>query len=339
MIKNAKIVSEYTLPATYEHEPEPRGSKKLTVRSHILAQMLHNPHRWVGGYESRDSESKEIGTMLDCLLLTPFHWPKRYGVLPAKAPRRPSERQINAKTQSESTLESIRFWEQWDREHKGVEIVTHEQNAQVHLMAGRLREDKLIAELIDVSRKSVWVAAEWHDTPTGLVIPIKGLLDIVPPADHPTFSNSIWDLKTCATAFPRLFARAAFRFNYHLQARLYLDLYNAATGEMRGDFGHVVIENVYPYEIRSKPPLMSQRFLDLGQWTYKRALEIYCQCLATGVWPGYDPIGSQAKWPETDAEEWMLTGEHLYPPLDYRSISEDVPAEPPPPEEPKDLIP
>lgn len=331
MIQNAQIVGCDIAPARYEVETEQRGSVGLTVRAHILGEVLRNAQRWVKGYESPESKSKKFGSVLDCLLLTPTQWPKRYAVVPADAPKRPSKSQINAEKPSPKTVAAIDWWDDFLALNPG-EVITQETNGSVHAAINRLKEDKLIAELIECSRHAVMITADWQDKETGIVVPMKALLDIVPPGDHPIFGQSLWDLKTTQNASPRSFSRDAQKYNYALQGAFYADLWNAATGETRGDFGHVVIENFAPYEFRTPPPLLSQRFLGHGRLLYQRALSIYCKALDSGVWPSYDRRGGD--WPITDCDDWFLSAETVYEPTEEEPEESETPTE-----EPSDIVP
>lgn len=309
MIQNAQDVGDNTTPEKYNTETAERGNPEFVVRAHVLAEILRNAQRWVKGYESPESKAKKFGELLDCLLLTPMQWPKRYTVLPLDAPRRPSQRQIDAKKPSPETVAAIQWWAQFTREHPG-ETIADELNASVHAAIARLTADKANSELLRCSRRQVMIVAEWKDEATGLVVPMKCLIDLAPDGEHPVFGNALFDLKTTKHASPRQFARDAQAYRYDVQAALYLDLWNAAHGEQRSDFGHVVIENFHPYEFRTPPPLMTQRFIQFGRVSYQKALWIYCQGLQTGIWPSYDQAGKS--WPLTDCEDWFLSMEHLY---------------------------
>lgn len=330
MIQHAGIVASNVTPERYEAETEQRGSQKLTVRAHILSEILRNAQRWVKGYQSPESKSKAFGSMLDCLLLTPTQWPKRFAVIPSDAPKKPTKAQINAKKPSPESVAAIEWWDDFLAANPG-EIVSQESNAAVHSAINRIREDKMIVDLLDSSLHAVMITAEWADPVTNIVIPLKALLDIVPPHDHPVFSNSVWDLKSTQNASPWNFSRDAQKYGYALQGAFYLDLWNAATGEIRSDFGHVVIENYHPYEFRTPPPLLSQRFLGHGRLLYNRALSIYCKALESGEWPSYDKRGGD--WPITDCDDWWLSADTVYD--DFENEPEgDFPKD-----EPKDVTP
>lgn len=332
MIQNAEIVGNNITPEQYEAEDRQRGEPELVIRSHILGEILRNAQRWVKGYQSPESKAKEFGTLFDCLLLTPMQWPRRFSVLPADAPKKPSKAQLNAAKPSPKTIEDINWWAEWTKDNPG-KIVSQETNGCVHSAINRLRSDKLIADLLDRSAHAVMITAEWCDKLTGLVVPIKALIDIVPNGQHPIFGNSLWDLKTTKNASPRSFRMDAQKFGYAIQGALYRDLWNAAANEQRSDFGHVIIENYHPYEFRTPPPLMTQRFLGHGRLLYQRALSIYCQGLSTGNWPSYDKRNGD--WPLTDCDDWFLSMETLY---DEIEESEEE-SEPVTEEQPADLIP
>jgi len=331
MIKNAVIVGDNITPERYNAEDQPRGSASFVVRSHVICEILRNAQRWVKGYESPQSKAQAYGSLFDCLLLTPFQWPKRYAVVPGDAPKKPSKTQINAEKPSPKTIAAIAWWDKWNKEHAGVEIVSQDDNAKAHAAIARLREDKMIAELIDASAHQLMIVAEWHDRATGLVVPMKCLIDVVPPASHPVFSNSLWDTKTTQNASPRSFSMDAMKYGYANQGALYLDLFNAATGEQRSDFGHIVQESYHPFEYRTPPPLLSQRFLGHGRLLYQRALSIYCKALQSGAWPSYD---KGKEWPLTDCADWFLSAESL-----FDEIEEEPEAEEAPKEEEADVIP
>jgi hypothetical protein len=332
MIQNAKIVGDCILPSVYMDEPNQRGHIDHAFRSHTASEILRNPRRWALGYQSPESKIKEWGCGWDCVLFVPNQMPLRYAVVPEDAPKKPSKAQLNAKKPSPETVAAIAWWKDFIENNPG-EIIDAELREEWHAATRRLREDKLIADLLDSSQRQVMVTAHWCDKATGLTVPLKALIDLVPHVDHPVFGSSLWDGKTTSNASPRSFKQDAQRYGYHIQAAFYLDLWNAASGHGRSDFGHIIQENYAPYEFRSPPPLLSQRFINLGRLMYQRALGIYCQALKTGVWPGYDKVSKD--WPITDCDDWMLqvdevfdawedAAEEAFGPLDEEAPKDEV---------------
>lgn len=333
MIKNALIVGYQVSQAQYSAEDKQRGDPGFTVRSHVITEFLRCPQRWVRGYVSPKSAAKDWGSLYDCLLLSPDEFEARYAI--------PLETYRNEKTGKDVKWKMdmrVQAVADWVADNEGKTPTTKKLYAAAEAAVLRLHEDKLISELIATSRHQCMIVAEWHDPATGLVIPLKCLIDIVPPNSHPTFGGSVWDSKTTRNAAPRPFAADAQKFGYHIQGRFYLDMWNAASGEQRGDFGHVVQENYAPYEYRTPPPLMSQRFLDFGRLCYQSALARYCQSLKTGVWPSYDPPGT---WPITDCADWFLDPSTVYAPMPEEDEDEEAEgeSETAPEEEPGEVVP
>lgn len=301
IFSNAVVVKFGALPNEYGTEKCPRGASGFTMRAHAICEIRRNPRRWLLGYESPESKSKEYGDVLDCLTLTPKQWPQRYAITP--------QTYTNKKGELSKWRNDLRIAEiaEWHKDHEGLTIVDADTNASVHAAIKRLREDSKIAEFIDSGRNQCWVSANYEDRATGLVIPVKCLIDIVPHPEHPIFGRCLGDLKSTRNAEPRRFARDAFQFGYHVAAAWYMDLFCAATGEDRTDFVHVVQESFPPYEPRM--PIMSAQFVNLGRLVYQDTLALYCRCLANNYWPSYDP---KEGWPMTEPEPWMLDQGAIY---------------------------
>jgi hypothetical protein len=146
--------------------------------------------------------------------------------------------------------------------------------------------------------------ASYQDAETGIVVPLRILIDLLPAVDS-DYGKAIADLKTCGSAAVRPWNRAVFDHGYYIQSALYLDVWTLATGEDRTDFLHIVQESYTPYQTEKR--MLSAEFIELGRAKYVEALQKYCQCLKTGVWPGYE--GSRLDWRGwqlTEPEPWMV---------------------------------
>jgi hypothetical protein len=94
------------------------------------------------------------------------------------------------------------------------------------------------------------------------------------------------DLKSARDASPRGFNTAVGRFGYHVQDRFYGDTHTAATGTELESFKFLVVENVAPYLVGVYD--LDWMWEDIAKEQTKRARELYLECTATGVWPGYE---------------------------------------------------
>jgi exodeoxyribonuclease VIII len=108
---------------------------------------------------------------------------------------------------------------------------------------------------------------------------IKGMIDLVP--DN---LDLLVDLKTTARIGSlREITNTIISRGYHWQAALYLDLWNAASGETRNRFVICFIEVSEPYE--TAWVLVSPALIEAGRAGYMNALAKWQSCVAIDVWP------------------------------------------------------
>lgn len=173
----------------------------------------------------------------------------------------------------------------------------------------------MIAAFHKDSDTQVWLAGEWHDEPTGLVVPVRGLVDIAPRAES-EFALCLADLKTTRSAAVLPWQRWCYQARYHWQAALYIALWNAATGEERNTFCFIVQENFAPWQTGKR--MLSQDFLTLGTAEYRAALANYCQCLKHDRWPGYDDTDEAIQsWSLVQPEPFMAERAQFAPKYDF----------------------
>jgi len=132
---------------------------------------------------------------------------------------------------------------------------------------------------------------------------LKILIDLCPAVDS-EWGKSLVDLKTATSAAVRPWTRAVHDHNLHVQAALYLDVWTACTGEDRTDFLHIVQESFAPYETCKR--MLSAEYIEIGRMKYLDALKRYCQCLKTGIWPGYEVSREFNGWGIIEPEPWMV---------------------------------
>ena len=275
----AKIIAENYSPEKYHSENAPRGTKEYAIGRSSLMEFNRCPHRWVKGFEMDGTDATEFGSALDCLLLTPDRFALDYAVCPATYP--------DKKTGEEKRWTfAATFCKEWREEHSGAQIITADIFNDITGAVASAKEDKIIGPLLKCSASQVYITGIYHDESTDLDITVKTLIDTVPSKES-VWKKSLWDLKSARNAAAGPWPRVIFERGYHVQAALSLDLYDAALpDEDRMEFCHAIIENVKPWEPGKR--LLSEDFVTLGRATYRAALARYAQCLATGVWPGYD---------------------------------------------------
>ena len=252
---------------------------------------------------SPDSDAKDFGNLLDTLVLTPEKFDKRYVQQPSTY--------RNEKKEEKPWNNNANACRAWHEEQQGKQVVSHKELTAAIAAKDRLLKDDLIASFIAASDKQVLVQAQWHDDETGLTVPVRCLMDLVPRLDS-EFSKTVGDLKTTRTAALQSFSRDVFKMGYHIQAAFDLDLLVAATGEDRCSWVFVIQESYPPWQTGRR--LLSEDFLALGRAEYQRILGLYCRCLKAGVWPGYDDTDEAIQgWSLVAPEPWMAMHEQFSP--------------------------
>lgn len=97
------------------------------------------------------------------------------------------------------------------------------------------------------------------------------------------------DLKTTTDASPRAFEKKAAESGFHIQAALYLMLWNALAGadDHRTGFRFIVVEQTPPHAVNVFTA--SEAFLAKGRDEAARMLALYAKCHHANDWPAYAP--------------------------------------------------
>lgn len=284
--KNAKVVATGVDPECY-HRQDPgvtRGDAAFVMGSGALRTFAQCPSRWRRGYSPKDTDATDYGSMIDCRVLDSKRFSEVYVVAPETYladGRKRGDPQIEKPWNRNATA-----CKEWEASQNGKIVIKTEERDECETAFQRLISDVQIAAVLRDSDKQVMAVAEYHDRATDIVVSVKILIDILPTLSS-SYAKMLFDLKTSVSADPALWPKFVFQRGYHWQAAMYLDVYTAATGEDRLEFGHIVQENYSPFECSKM--VLSQEFMLLGRESYVGALRKYCQCLATGEWPSYPP--------------------------------------------------
>jgi len=95
------------------------------------------------------------------------------------------------------------------------------------------------------------------------------------------------DLKKSREVLPLAFGRAVASYRYHVQVAFYSDLYEWITGEKLREFWLVAVEEVPPYTPVAY--LLDDITIEAGRRAYRRDLNAYAECLASGEWSKFEP--------------------------------------------------
>jgi hypothetical protein len=139
----------------------------------------------------------------------------------------------------------------------------------------------------------------WRDPATGVMCRAKA--DWLRP-------DGIADLKTCESAAPDALSKSAHNYGYAIQAPFYLRgfrLLNLDAAVQREPFFvHIAVEKQPPYLVHVNQ--LTERAMAWGDRQVSQALEIFRDCQASGVWPGY-PLDEIT---DIDLPGWVRTEEY-----------------------------
>lgn len=275
------------------------------------------PSKWIeGGEPEKDSDATEWGTLLDALALDADRFTEVYAVAPATCPAPKTCKAVKTGKVKEGdpipwnfTLVQCQEWRD-AVESQGKKAISFEDFDNASDAVRRLLCDDRAFHVLRTSQKQVHVTAEYHDRKTGIVVPFKILIDLLPPETDEAYGKSIIDLKTCRDASLRPWLRSINEYGYDWQAATYLDVFNAVEGADRCEFRHLLSENVKPWQPGLR--IFEWEWIMDARNKYVNALEDYCQCLESGKWPSYERkarLRDHNGWAFMGQEAWMMTQE------------------------------
>lgn len=237
--------------------------------------LLRSPSHyqaWLNG-EQEDTPALKFGRLVHTATFLPKEFNSTVVISPEDAPKRPTQKQINAKKPSPATVEAVAFWKKFDESlPANAEVVDNDTYGEV--CAVTESAEKAIASLgCDITK---WEAEKPVYKEWGGAI-IKGRPDLITEIGG---EKVVIDLKTTQDAAEQSFARDVFNFKYFLQAAFYLEL----TGAKR--FILVAVEKEAPYA--AKVYELDEASVAEGRKLMESAMATYVQCLKFNVWPSYD---------------------------------------------------
>ena len=120
----------------------------------------------------------------------------------------------------------------------------------------------------------------YQDEATGIFI--KARPDWLP---YDPTQRFICEYKTAISIEPARMSADAFKYGYHMQAAMQIDAVREVRGVEPIGVAHVVQEKDPPYLVELR--MFTPEQIDDGRVMYRRALDIFAECLKKNHWPGY----------------------------------------------------
>ncbi len=184
---------------------------------------------------------------------------------------------------------------------RGVEVISPETKAEADIAVRKLHARPEIAAMMSgAAMTQVAMRYDFHEIIHGIpgfTVRSKSLADLVPDRAGP-WGNALCDLKM----FAKLnniedVEREIYNRGYHGQAALYLDTWNALTGEDRERFVFCFQLSVAPYEV-AVVELDADAIMAGREW-YLKAIKKWAHVVTTGEWTSpWDGVrlASLPKW-------------------------------------------
>jgi hypothetical protein len=273
-----------SLSATGAKKLAGRGTKGCTPRHFWEASNL-NPNR----KPQEDTDALRFGRALHDALLLPERWSGSdcYHVT--------CEGFSRAKTKALA----IEIEAAAEAEAAGMTIVSADDAMLIDAMVAAVRANKLANLLLTNGEPEVTLAGP---------DPKLGVWRRARPDFLPHKKQIITDVKTAADASFEGFSRAVKDRRYDLAAAMQLDLIGDIFGpDPARRFVHLVIEKPAKYRPGDYIPValweLPSADILRGHHLYRRALNVFADCLRTGEWPGYADQPAPCGLPTYEAKQ------------------------------------
>ena len=224
------------------------SAKKLLVSPAHYQAYINTPQE--------ETKALRFGTFVHAAILEPHTLDDLYATAPDVDKR---------------TKQGKEDWAAFATANAGKTILDAEESALGHLVASHakmaLKHHKVAFGLTE---------AMYHVDYNG--IPLKAAIDGV-------CGDYLWDIKTTDDASPAGMLKSIRNYRYNLQAYWYRLVYELATGHRPLGFRFLFVEKEPPFATavcEIGPELMSWAIAD-----FEKALTLYRDCTASGVWPAY----------------------------------------------------
>jgi hypothetical protein len=243
------------------------------------------------------SPAQRLGTLAHMAILEPVRFATEVIVLPADAPRRPTDRQLFAKNPSPESREAIEYWHDFDeaageKQLISVDELMHIRNAKEAVLAHPEARKVLTGGQSEVSMF-------WIDEDSGARC--KARMD-----RWNQKQGVIVDLKKIDVASDFRIKQSISQYKYHYQEAHYRNGGRAVTGARDVPFIFIFFEVEPPYGVRVGPldPLVSEA----AHFAIKPLVKAYHDAVTKNDWPSYHAILENFTLPDYEMRQLQYGG-------------------------------
>lgn len=234
-------------------------------------------------HEKESKKHLDFGTLAHALFLEPEVFTDEFSVLPADAPKPPTDVMRNAKNPSADSLARIEWWDAWEAENGKKITITEDQLSGAKRIVQSLQGLSMYGVMLEhagMAEASIFFTDPIYD----LQLRIRPDYHIIPCEAFP--NGLIIDVKTANDARPTAFSKACGNFAYDLSAVMYREGFQQYyQTEDKPDFIYLVAENDAPFV--AKQYKASDLFLSVGEVRYRKAKELLAESQLMNQWGGY----------------------------------------------------
>ena len=224
--------------------------------AHAMQRYMHPPE---------PTPAMDLGQATHTAILEPERFERDYVVGPKVDRRFKKDKEI---------------WARFLEQNPDKEILKTQDYARCIAMGEAVRRNSVMRELLDGIGGNE-LSFVWRDTDTDVWC--KGRIDHF---GRLWGNAAIADVKTTMDASPRGWAREVARYQYHVQAAMYLDALDTIEPVVERKFLWLALESEPPYAVGLYEPDFEA--IEQGRKSYKHWLELWAECRRSGTWPGYE---------------------------------------------------
>lgn len=221
----------------------------------------------------KETPALRIGSLTHLLVLQPELFTSQVICTPEDAPKKPTQKQREAKKPKAETLEAIAWWDNFEQASQGKMVVALDEYQEA-LQAGQALKAEMNHWGITPIATELSLVCDYGK------VPLKAQLDLV------TADGWIYDLKTFGDYItPKNVLSTTYKRGYHLQSAWYCLLFKQTFGFRPKGFRMICVEKAKPnataiFEV-------SQELQAEGGVLMQQAIEAYAAAIEFNSFPLY----------------------------------------------------